>query len=216
MVIKMNEYIDLTVTLSKNYLPYPGDAPIGFKQVKTIDADGYNLTRIETGMHIGTHIDARKHILPDGEGIESLEINELIGQARVLRPTVFDGVISSGDIIEGLIGDETILLLDLKHTSKLNTDAYYEQPRFLPGIVPYLAAAKIKVIGFDIPSPEYVSGDFLDMHRDLMKAGIHIIENLTNLELLTPVVDFIGLPLKIEGMDGSLMRCVAKKNVMLT
>jgi len=206
----MKKYIDLTVMLDENYLPYPGDESIKFRQVKSIISDGYNLTRIETGMHIGTHIDARKHIIKDGEGIEVVNLDELIGKARVIRPAIIDNLISTKDIAAKISGDEQILLLDLLHANKLNSDEYYNQPKFQRDIMQVLIRYNIKVIGFDIPSPEYLDGDFLDMHKDLMKSNILIIENLTNLNLLSDVVDFIGLPLKIKGMDGSLMRCVGR------
>ena len=131
----MNKWIDLSVTLDNSFLVYPGDDPIGFTAVKAIERDEYNLQKMTTSMHVGTHMDAMKHVLVEHE---------------------------------------------------------------------------IQVIGFDLPSPEYVNGHFLNMHRDLMNHGIYIIENLTNLEQLDDVVDFIGLPLKISGMDGSMIRAVAK------
>lgn len=208
----MKNYIDLTLMLDENYLPYPGDEPIKFNEVKKIDQDGYNLKRFESGMHIGTHMDAEKHIFPNGKGIESIDINEVIGTARVIRPDIEDNLISTEDIVKDLIGDEKILLLDLGHANKINTDVYYNQPKFQKDLVPFLVEKGIRVIGFDIPSPEYCDGDFLDMHRDLMRGGIHIIENLTNLDKLDSVVEFIALPLKIKGLDGSLIRAVACNN----
>ena len=59
----MNKWIDLTNLLDANYIPFPGDEKLSMKKVKNIDIDGYNMHRIETGMHIGTHIDARSHIM---------------------------------------------------------------------------------------------------------------------------------------------------------
>jgi len=206
----MNKWIDLSVTLDNSFLVYPGDDPIGFTAVKAIERDEYNLQKMTTSMHVGTHMDAMKHVLGDGQSIDSADVNQFIGKARVLRPRVVNGVISTEDIANGLMGNQKILILDTRHSVYLNRKEYYNQPKFEKGVVDVLVEHEIQVIGFDLPSPEYVNGHFLNMHRDLMNHGIYIIENLTNLEQLDDVVDFIGLPLKISGMDGSMIRAVAK------
>ncbi|HPJ24513.1 MAG TPA: cyclase family protein, partial [Bacillota bacterium] len=193
----MNKWIDLSVTLDNSFLVYPGDDPIGFTAVKAIERDEYNLQKMTTSMHVGTHMDAMKHVLGDGQSIDSADVNQFIGKARVLRPRVVNGVISTEDIANGLMGNQKILILDTRHSVYLNRKEYYNQPKFEKGVVDVLVEHEIQVIGFDLPSPEYVNGHFLNMHRDLMNHGIYIIENLTNLEQLDDVVDFIGLPLNV-------------------
>ena len=103
-----------------------------------------------------------------------------------------------------------LLLLNCKFSQHLNTPKYFSQPKFERDIVPFLVKNKIEIIGFDLPSPEYCDGDFLDMHRELLGNNILIIENLTNLDALHEECDFIGLPLKMKDFDGSMLRCVAK------
>jgi len=206
----MEKWIDLTVLIDDDFIPYPGDKKIEFTKVKTIENDGYNMHMITTGMHMGTHIDSKNHVTDSSDGIEGLNINDLIGKARVVRPEIINGVIKTESIFSSDLIKEKILILDLKHSSKLNTEEYYKYPKFSRDIIKYLLKYQIKVIAFDMPSPEYENGDFLDMHRDLLKYDIVIVENLTNLSKLNNLVDFIALPLKIKGLDGSMTRCVAK------
>lgn len=42
----------------KNAIPiYPGDPETALFSVKNFESDGYRLTKLETGLHAGTHID---------------------------------------------------------------------------------------------------------------------------------------------------------------
>lgn len=211
--MKMEHWIDLTVMIDEEYLPYPGDDIWTFEQSKKRKSDGYDLKRISINMHVGTHLDAKKHVLDSEEGIEAIDINRMIGRALVIRPSINDGMISSEDISAQYEEGFDILLIETGHARYFLSEEYYHQPKFERGICDFLAAKGIKVLGMDMASPEYRDGDFLDMHRDLMNRDVVIIENLTNLDQLQKQVDFIGLPLKIKGLDGSLLRCVAKNIV---
>ena len=206
----MSEWIDITVLIDNDYVVYPGDKDIHYDNPKTIEQDGYNLKSFETSMHVGTHLDVKKHVFNHKEGIEVLDINKFIRKATVLKPIIENGIIRTSDIIQQYRKANKILLLNCDFSKKWNTPEYFSPPKFERDIVPFLIKNKIEIIGFDIPSPEYIDGDFLDMHRELLGNNILIIENLTNLDKLEEECDFIGLPLKMKGFDGSMLRCVAK------
>jgi|AntAceMinimDraft_18_1070375.scaffolds.fasta_scaffold00195_6 arylformamidase len=206
----MNKWIDLTILLDKNYLQYPGDVPFKVEEERVFSKDNFNMKRITTNMHIGTHIDAPKHVLDLGEGIESIDINQVIGKAIVLEPRITNGVINTLDIINQYDTDYKIVIIKTNHTEYLNTDKYYDYPAFNRDVLNFLIKNNIDVIAFDMPSPKYVDEELLEMHKDLLSRNILIVENLTNLSKLDKCVDFIALPLKIQGFDGSLIRCVAK------
>jgi kynurenine formamidase len=163
-------------------------------------------------MHVGTHLDVKKHLFDSLDGIESLDVNKFIGKATVLKPIIENGIIHTTDIIQQYQKKHNILLLNCDFSKNYNTLEYFTPPKFERDIIPFLIKNNIEIIGFDLPSPEYIDGDFLDMHRDLLGHNILIIENLTNLDLLKKECDFIGLPLKIKGFDGSMLRCVAKND----
>ena len=209
---KMDKWIDLTILLDEYYLEYPGDVP--FKQVieKEFSKDNFNMQRITTNMHIGTHIDAPKHALDKTEGIESIDVNQVIGKAIVLKPRIIDGIIQTVDLVHQYDKDFKIVIIKTDHTKHLNTLEYYDYPSFEADAMNFFINNKIEVIAFDMPSPEYKDEEFMTMHRDLLSRNILIVENLTNLDKLEKYVDFIALPLKIQGFDGSLIRCVAKNS----
>ncbi len=208
----MNSWIDLSVIIDKNYKVFPGDKKIEFSDIASFEKDGYNIRQITTNMHVGTHLDVLKHVFEKGDSLESINISRFIGMAKVIKPNIIDNIVKTSSIKIENDEDISILILNLDWSKYLNTKKYYNYPKFQKSIINLLKEHCIKILGLDIPSPEYEGEHFLQMHRDLLSNDIYIIENLTNLDNLTNIVDFIGLPLKIKGMDGSMLRCVAKNH----
>ncbi len=209
--MKMEQWIDLSMTISEDFQGYPGDTPMWYFQKNTIEKHGYSLKRVETGMHIGTHMDAKSHVFQDAPGIDQIDINQLIGKAEVIRPILINNIIQTKSIQEQFLGQAKILLLDLGWEEKPYNE-YYQYPKFEKGIVSFFVEKGIQVIGMNIPSPEYHEGDMMTMHIDLMTNDIIIVENLIHLSQLNHLVDFIALPLKIKNLDGSMVRAVAKNS----
>lgn len=206
----MGKWIDLTMLLDDLYKPYPGDETFKIASEKAYDLDGYSLKRIDSNMHVGTHIDAPMHMLDSDLGIETIDINQVIGKAIVIKPTIDFAIIDTKSIAKLYEPGYKILVLNLDHAKHQNTDKYYDLPMFDPKFFDFLKDNKIEVVALDLPTVQYYFGETLQMHKDLLGENILIIENLTNLDKLSKHIDFIGLPLKIKGLDGSMIRCVAK------
>src|SRR5580658_2243811 len=80
-----NEFIDVSVPLRDGMASWPGDAPFHRRQTLHIaNGDACNLSQISTSAHIGTHMDAPRHFLADGKGMETMPIDATIGPARVI------------------------------------------------------------------------------------------------------------------------------------
>lgn len=62
----MAPIIDLTHSLQDRAEAYPGDPGLTMAPVHQHSGNGYRVTLVTTGSHIGTHIDAPFHVLPDG------------------------------------------------------------------------------------------------------------------------------------------------------
>lgn len=58
---------DLSMPLFGGMPAFPGDPPFGTRRVHAIDrGDPYNLSALECGSHVGTHVDPPVHFLPNG------------------------------------------------------------------------------------------------------------------------------------------------------
>lgn len=84
--------------------------------------------------------------------------------------------------------------------------AYYEKHPVLGNDwIAFFQRKKIKLIGMDMPSPDYYPFSF---HHALFEAGIYMIENLANMdriENLSQDAVFMAIPL-LGDLDGSWVR----------
>ncbi len=67
---------------------YPGDPDVTLSPDATHEADGYATSELRTGTHAGTHVDAPRHTLPEGETIDAIGAGQFAFDARLvdLRP----------------------------------------------------------------------------------------------------------------------------------
>lgn len=205
-----DKWIDLSVIINQESLPYPGDPKLKINWAKSLKDDGYNISDVALNMHIGTHADFKKHVL---DKHDLIKVNDFIGNANVIQINPVDHILRTQDIESNykLIEDkESILIIASGHEKHLNTEAYYNQPKFERSFYDFLRTYNIKLIGSDLPSYEYKEESFLEMHKQLLSNNIYLIENLVNLKHLSKKVLFIGLPLPIEDIEASLIRAVAK------
>src|SRR5215470_7075349 len=79
------ELIDVTAPIRAGMPVYPGDPPVRTQLAQSIaGGDAYNVTRLDFGLHTGTHVDAPVHVLQGGAGIEALPLDALVGPAEVV------------------------------------------------------------------------------------------------------------------------------------
>jgi kynurenine formamidase len=188
---------------------------------KRLDRDGWNATRLSLYSHCGTHMDAPAHFLPGGAGLEKQELTACIGPAQVIDLTPIEPrslvtpnhlAAAADDIITG---SRLLLRTDWYH--RYGTAAYRDElPRISIELAEWLVARKVILLGVEPPSVADVNNiaELTAVHRVLMSGGVTIVEGLAHLDQLTSqVVDFVALPLKIAGGDGSPIRAVALEEV---
>src|SRR5207245_8916518 len=98
--------IDLTHELHNGMPIYPGDISPSFVSYATLEKNGVNLTKLTLGSHTGTHIDAPRHFIPDGIGVDKIPPSKLVGEAVVcdMSSKPIGGGITDVDLQENLEG----------------------------------------------------------------------------------------------------------------
>src|SRR6267143_1253312 len=77
---------DVSVPLSAATPTYPGDPGIEIKSWLTLaNGDHANVSRINFGLHSGTHVNAPAHFIEEGAKVGSLPFESLIGEAEVVE-----------------------------------------------------------------------------------------------------------------------------------
>src|SRR5512142_390023 len=76
---------DISLTVTPALPVWPGDPAIVLERVsKMEEGEHNNVSRIASGVHIGTHVDAPYHFIADGKTIEQLSLDALVGPAQVI------------------------------------------------------------------------------------------------------------------------------------
>src|SRR5947208_1647102 len=80
------EIIDVSVPVRPGMITYPGDPEVRLERVSSIaDGDVVNLSRLDFGVHSGTHVDAPLHFVDGGRSVESLPLDVLVGPCVVVE-----------------------------------------------------------------------------------------------------------------------------------
>jgi arylformamidase len=201
------EVFDVSVTLSKETIVYPGDPKVSLRKLKNIKEDGFSLSELSLGLHSGTHVDAPSHYLPKGKSVDKLPL--IAGAAKVFdlsavkeEITVDDlrGCdISSGDVV--LFRTRNSSLWKRKKFSRTYVSISVEGAR-------YLVRKKVAAVGIDYLSVEAFDSFDGCVHKILLTKDIPIIEGL-DLGKITPgAYTLVCLPLKIVGGEAAPARCI--------
>lgn len=199
--------IDLTHTLFDKMPVFPGDESPELLQVSFESVDGFNAFHLNSSLHAGTHMDAPLHIQPAGKFMAEFPVELFTSKAVVIDVSDNELVEFEGNWIEFITETEAVLFRTL-HSEKWNTPEYYgNYPLFSEKIAEKLKDYKIRIVGFDSPSPD--KEPFL-FHKTFLKGNSFMIENLTNLHLIPEKTIFtlFSFPLKINA-EASLIRAVA-------
>ena len=77
---------DVSILISEDMPIWPNDPVISMELTNSISlGDSANVTRLNMGVHTGTHIDAPFHFEPNGATIDKLPLEVLIGPCRVFE-----------------------------------------------------------------------------------------------------------------------------------
>ncbi|RLT45575.1 MAG: cyclase family protein [Chloroflexi bacterium] len=181
--------------------------------------DGYNTTNLHLYSHSGTHMDAPLHFLDGGSTIERWPLGQLVGPAHVinLSSVAPHGLHTVADLLphadKVTPGCRLLLRTDWSLHADL-PDYRPDMPRISAELARWLVERGVALVGVETPSvaslrPEN-KAELTAVHQILLGGNIVIVESLTNLrELRQETVEFIALPLKIDGGDGSPVRAVA-------
>jgi arylformamidase len=208
-----NMWIDVSATVSNRMVHWPTDPPtLVFKAEEIGVNDGIaNVTAIHSSVHVGTHVDAPLHFFAEGHDIASIDINRLMGPARVIHIT------NEKEITLAEVQDAGIEQYDRVLFRTHNSDAEWETRPFNEAYVylseevaAYLADREVQCVGVD-----YLSiggnGSNPDVHRLLLRESIVIIEGLKLGNVSPGLYDMACLPVKIKDSDGAPARVVLRK-----
>lgn len=202
---------DITLTISPNLPTWPGDPGVELERVEKIeDGANANVSRVDMGVHTGTHVDAPFHFLQDGITVDQINLSLLTGRAYVLHLPEVD-VITASVLEDAQIPPRTRRVL-----FKTRNSDYWakEEVAFQTDFVglsedgaEYLVRRGVKLVGMDYLSiaPYKKSRP---THEKLLAAGVVVVEGLDLSEVSQGRYTLYCLPLKIAKSDGAPARAI--------
>ena len=209
----MNRIYDISVPIRTGGLVYPGNPEIDISlQQAVAKGASANVSIIRFGSHTGTHADASRHFFDDGQPVDRIPLERLIGPALLL--TFDDSVMAIGvaELQARAIKGHKRILLRTRNSALLSGGEFVENYTFLaPDGAQYLVDNGVELVGVDYLSVEQFHSGHHRTHKTLLGANVVIVEGL-DLSVPPPgEYEFICLPLRIEGCDGAPARAVLLK-----
>ena len=176
-------------------------------------ADGteFQIGRIDMVANTGTYLDSPSHRFENGADISMIPLEAVAGlQAVMLRA-------SGRSIDAAAVADLDLrakaLLIHTGWSRHWRTEIYFnnQHPFVSRGAAETLANSGVRVVGID----SYNIDDTADLtrpaHTILLRAGIFIVEHLTNLESLpdSAAIRFFAVPPKVRGLGTFPVRAFA-------
>jgi kynurenine formamidase len=208
--------VDLTHELRNGMPIYPGDPSPSFVSYATLEKDGVNLTKLTLGSHTGTHIDAPRHFIPDGIGIDQISPNKLVGEAYVvdLSPKPIGSGITSQDLrkpLEERVRDDDIVVIYTGCSERWDDESIRRNYTYLTGdAAEYLVSKKVRGVAIDFLSVEKFGASEHAAHKNLLGNGIFIIESLSRAtrQFVGKRILLICMPIKLQNGDGAPSRVI--------
>lgn len=206
-------WIDISIPLDEHTPIFEGDPTFRLERAFSIDGGAMaNVSRLEMGVHTGTHLDAPIHFIDGAPHSQSIPLVAGIGPAWVADATGHLGHrISAAELAELEIpADATRVLL------KTRNSALWDQPGFQSTFVGLdgdaaeaLVARGTRLIGVDYLSVAPF-GDPVDTHQALLAAGVVILEGIDLGEVEPGPVDLLCLPIRLMNSDGVPARALVR------
>lgn len=208
----MTKFIDISVPLTDGMVAWPTSP--GFRISRSMEmAAGQiaNNSIIHTDVHIGTHVDAPWHSIPDGATVERMELASLIGPVWVADLGDADAV--TAPVLERakIPADTRRLLLRTRNSEFWKRGEKKFREDFV-GLVPdasdWIVNRGIVLVGTDYLSVQKYSEKSMETHDILLRRNVVIVEGLNLSEAAQGSYQLICLPLKIAGAEGAPARAV--------
>ncbi len=189
---------------------YPGNPEIDVSLQQSIAAGaGANVSAIRFGSHSGTHVDAARHFFKDGQPVDLIPLEKLVGPALLVRLSDDVRAIGEAELRQFDLGKHKRILLATRNSALLTKNDFAADYTYLaPDGAAYLVQKGFELVGIDYLSIEQFHSGHHRTHRTLLERSVVIVEGL-DLSVPPPgEYQLICLPLRLEGCDGAPARAI--------
>jgi arylformamidase len=209
-------WIDVTASLDPAKTPvYEGDAPMKFDFLKDMrKGDALTLSVYSLGAHSGTHIDAPMHFIVDGAAIDHVDLERLIGAARVIDIPDSVQAIDATELNKRDWKGARRVFFRTRSTLRgwMDSVRFHRDFAYIaPDAAQLLADAGVVLVGVDYISAEQFGAPTPRTHQVLLGQGIPIVEGMDLRQVQAGDYDVIVLPIKVAGHEGAPARAILRR-----
>jgi len=201
---------DVSVPIRTGGLVYPGNPEISIElQQAVAKGASANVSWIRFGSHTGTHADAARHFFEDGQPVDRIPLERLIGPATLIAFPDDVRSVTADHLKSKSLKSSKRVLIRTRNSALLSQREFVPDYTFLaPDGAQYLVDLGVDLVGVDYLSVEQFHSGHHRTHRTLLERSVVIVEGL-DLSAPSPgQYQFICLPLRLEGCDGAPARAV--------
>jgi len=218
----MHRIIDLTYPIEDHFR-----WKVERKLVAAFDrGDDFQIIHLGFATHGFTHIDAPRHMLPDGPTTSDFRLESLVGDAAIVDLSgIAENSAISADMVaragEHVRTDDMVMFKTSwdERFPLTSTEFWTKAPYLTREACEWLARREPALVGFDFPQDRPIR-DLLDgrmapvaefvSHDVILRTGTPMIEYLCNLRAVkAPRIEICALPLNIPKSDGAPVRVIA-------
>jgi arylformamidase len=204
------QIFDVSVPISSRLPTWPGDPRVSLSRASSIaNGDAANVSRLDAGVHTGTHVDAPVHFVDGATGIDSIPVETLVGPCLVVQASPPGLELRPEDLPATA---HQRILFKTRNSAYWAAGATEFETEFVAvglELARRMVAEGKLLVGVDYLSVETYHAPFEHpVHHTLLAARIVVIEGLDLGKVEPGEYDLYCLPLKLVGSDGAPARTV--------
>ena len=206
----MTRIYDISIPILTGGVVYPGNPEISITLTSSVaKGDSANVSQIIFGSHTGTHADSSRHFFDDGQPVDKIPLERLIGPARLIAMSDDVRAVGEKELRAARIEGQKRILVRTRNSQLLKKPEFFPDYTYIaPDGAQYLVDIGVELVGVDYFSIEQFHSGHHRTHRTLLGKDVVIIEGLDLSEPPPGDYQLICLPLRLEGRDGAPARAV--------
>jgi arylformamidase len=211
-MVTMKKIIDISLLIHPDMPVWEGDEKPHIHTNQSLYDEGViQTTQIQMNVHTGTHIDAPRHFLADGNVAYMIDLEVLMGECQVVEidpnyPLITREVLMEHGVTAAF---ERILFKTRNSALRILQEAKFhlDYVGLDESAAQYLVTLGVKLVGIDYLSIAPYD-DIWSAHNVLLNAGVVILEGLDLCGVEPGNYELVCLPMKIASEDGLPVRAI--------
>ena len=214
LIPSTHPWLDITRSIHSAMATWPDNPGVEISGSQCMhEGDVCNVSKLAAGTHTGTHVDGLRHFIQNGQGIDGMPVDQLIGPACVVT-VESEAQIELKDFDQACIRKGGRILFRTRNS----IDRLHESAEFCETFVHlseevalWLAQMEVACVGVDYLSVGGFEGNVVEVHHALLGNGIYAIEGLVLSDVDDGWHNLVCLPIKLKDGDAGLARAILQK-----